>query len=158
MESALAKIVSSSLQAPRDALDSSEQLASILPENIKRAMVYLPADLPRLVDDLLFLTSEDERILSTESELQELLGGRLKNNRLRGTIADNLSDGASIIPPIPDFTPGLRSLVDDAKIREFVMEQLTNLPSLGRRFGAGLFRRASHHVMNSPILPEGTRR
>ena len=158
VESALAKIVSSSLRAPRDALDRSEQLASILPENIKRAMVYSPADLPRLVDDLLFLTSEDERILSTASELQELLGGRLESNRLRGAIADNLSDGASIIPSIPDFTPGLRSLVDDAEIREFVMEQLSNVPSLGRRFGAGLFRRAAYRAMNSPILPEGTRR
>jgi hypothetical protein len=58
-------------------------------------MVYSLADLPRLVDDLLFLTSDDERILSTASELQELLGGRLENNRLRGAIADNLSDGAS---------------------------------------------------------------
>ena len=158
VESALAKIVSSSLRAPRDALDRSEQLASILPENIKRAMVYSPADLPRLVDDLLFLTSEDERILSTASELQELLGGRLENNRLRGAIADNLSDGASIIPSLPDFTPGLRSLVDDAEIREFVMEQLSNVPSLGRRFGASLFRRAAYRAMNSPILPEGTRR
>ena len=158
VESALAKMVSSSLRAPRDALDRSEQLASILPEHIKRAMVYSPADLPRLVDDLLFLTSEDERILSTASELQELLGGRLENNRLRGAIADNLSDGASIIPSIPDLTPGLRSLVDDAETREFVMEQLSNVPSLGRRFGAGLFRRAAYRAMNSPILPEGTRR
>ncbi|KAL3803102.1 hypothetical protein ACHAW5_001966 [Stephanodiscus triporus] len=158
VESALAKIVSSSLRAPKDALDRSGQLASLLPENIKRAMIYSPADLPKLVDDLLFLSLEDERILSTASELQEVLGGRLENSRLRGALADNLSDGASIIPSMPDLTPGLRSLVDNAETREFVIEQLSNVPSLGRRFGAGLFRRAAYRAMNSPILPEGTRR
>ncbi len=59
MESALAKIFSSSLRSPRGALDRSGQLASILPENVNRAMVYSLADIPRLVDHLLFLTSED---------------------------------------------------------------------------------------------------
>ena len=158
VESALAKIVSSTLRAPKDALDRSEQLASFLPENIKRAVIYSPADLPKLVDELLFLTSEDERILSTASELQEVLGGRLENSRWRGALADNLSDGASIIPSVPDLTPGLRSLVDSAETREFVLEQLSNVPSLGRRFGAGLFRRAAYRAMQSPILPEGTRK
>ncbi len=134
MESALAKIVSSSLQALRDALDHSGQLASILPENIERAMVYSPTDIPRLMD---YPMSEDARILSMACKLQALLGGRLENNHLRVTLADSLSDGASIIPSIPDLTPGLPSLVDDAETREFVMEQLSNVPSLGRRVPQG---------------------
>ncbi len=70
----MAKIVSSSLRATRDALDRLGQLTSILPKNIKRAMVYSPADIPRLMDDLLFLTLEDKRILSMANKLQELMG------------------------------------------------------------------------------------
>jgi hypothetical protein len=83
VKSALAKIVSSSLQVPREAQDCSGQLAPILPKNVKRAMVYSPADIPRLMDNLLFLTSEDKRILSTVSKLQELLGGNSRTTACR---------------------------------------------------------------------------
>jgi hypothetical protein len=158
VDSAFAKAVSSSLRAPKDVLDRSDQLAAFLPENIKRALIHNPADLPQLIDDLLSLTNEDERLLTTASELQEVLGGRFENSQLRGSLVDNLSDGASIVPSIPDFTPALRGLFDDAETREFVLEQLSNVPSLGRKFGAGLFRRAAYRAMNSPILPEEARK
>jgi len=158
VESALAKVVASSLRAPKDALERSEQLASLLPENVKKAIIDSPADLPRLVDELLQLTSEDDRILSTASELQEVVGGRFENRSLRSVLAENLSDGASIIPTIPDISPGLQSILADAENREFVIEQLSNVPSLGRRLGAGLFRRAAYRAMNSPALPEVARK
>ena len=158
VDSAFAKAVSSSLRAPKDVLDRSDQLAAFLPENIKRALIHNPADLPQLIDDLLSLTTEDERLLTTASELQEVLGGRFENSQLRGSLEENLSDGASIVPSIPDFTPALRGLLDDAETREFVLEQLSNVPNLGRKFGAGLFRRAAYRAMNSPILPEEARK
>ncbi len=158
VESALAKVVASSLRAPKDALERSEQLASLLPENFKKAIIDTPADLPRLLEELLHLTSEDDRILSTASELQEVLGGRFENRSLRSVLAENLSDGASIIPSIPDISPGLQSILANAENREFVMEQLSNVPSLGRRLGAGLFRRAAYRAMNSPVLPEVARK
>ena len=77
------------------------------------------------------------------SELQEVLGGRLENTSLRSAMAENLSDGASIVPSLPDLSPGLCSIVSDAETRDFVLEQLSNVPSLGRRVRAGLFRRAA---------------
>lgn len=158
VESAFAKVVANSLRAPKDALERSEQLARLLPENVKKAIIDSPADLPRLVDELLQLTSEDDRILSTASELQEVVGGRFENRSLRSVLAENLSDGASIIPTIPDISPGLQSLLADAENRDFVIEQLSNVPSLGRRLGAGLFRRAAYRAMNSPVLPEVARK
>mmetsp|Transcript_31085 Transcript_31085/g.65594 ORF Transcript_31085/g.65594 Transcript_31085/m.65594 type:complete len:933 (+) Transcript_31085:190-2988(+) len=159
VESAFAKTIASSLRAPRDALERSEQLASLLPENIRKAIIDSPADFPKLVDDLLSITSEDERLLSTARELQEAIGGRLENSSLRSALADNLSDGASIIPSTPDISPGLQSIVSDAETRDFVVEQLRfGVPLLGRRFGAGLFRRAAYRAMNSPVLSEDARK
>jgi len=156
VESALAKTIATSLRAPKDAIEKSERLA-FLPEDVKKAIVDSP-DFPKLVDELLHQTSEDERVLSTARELQEVLGGRFENTSLRSALAENLSDGASIIPSTPDITPGLQRIVSDADTRDFVLEQLSNVPSLGRRVGAGLFRRAAYRAMNSPVLPEDTRK
>lgn len=158
VESAFAKNVASTLRAPKDALERSEQLSSLFPDDLKKAIIERPADFPRLVDELLHTTSEDEKLLSTASELQEALGGRLENTSVRSAMAENLSDGASIIPSIPDISPGLRSIASDTETRKFVLEQLSNVPSLGRRVGAGLFRRAAYRAMNSPVLPEEARK
>lgn len=160
VESAFAKAIASSLRAPRDALERSDQLASLLPENVKKAIIDSPADFPNLVDELLYPTSEDERLLDTARELQSALGGRLENSSLRSAMADNLSDGASIIPSTPDISSGLQSIVSaDAETRDFVVEQLRfGVPMLGRRFGAGLFRRAAYRAMNSPVLTPDARK
>lgn len=158
VESALAKTVASTLRAPKDALERSEQLSALLPEDLKKAVFERPADVPKLVEELLQSTSEDERLLSTADELREALGGRLENSDLRSALAENLSDGASIIPSIPDLSPGLQSIASDAETRDFVLEQLSNVPALGRRVGAGLFRRAAYRAMNSPVLPEEARK
>ena len=111
-----------------------------------------------LIDELLSLSSEDEKILATASELGEVLGSRFEGTSLRNALADNLSDGASIIPSTPEIPEGLQSIVSDAETRDFVVEQLSNVPSLGRRIGAGLFRRAAYRAMNSPVLPEDARK
>ena len=111
-----------------------------------------------LVDELLRLSNEDEKILTTASELREVIGSRFEGTSLRNALADNLSDGASIIPSTPELPAGLQSIVSDADTRDFVVEQLTNVPSLGRRIGAGLFRRAAYRAMNSPVLPEDARK
>ena len=158
VESAVAKAVAGSLRAPKEALEASEQLSSLLPDSIKKAIIDSPADFPGLVDELLYPTSEDERVLNTASELREVFGARLENSSLRSALAENLSDGASIIPSTVDISPGLQAIADDEETREFVIEQLSNVPSLGRRLGAGLFRRAAYRAMNSRVLPEEARK
>lgn len=83
---------------------------------------------------------------------------RLENNNLRSVLAQNLSDGASIIPATPEIMPALQRLVSDSETRDFVLEQLPGVSALGRRLGAGLLRRAAWRAMNSPVLPEDARR
>lgn len=144
-----------------DAATRSFLRQALVESTLAKAIASSPfsgEDLPKLLDDLLYPTSEDERILETAKELQEILGGRFENTSLRGALAENLSDGASIIPSTPDISPALQRIVSDAETRDFVLEQLSNVPSLGRRFGAGLFRRAAYRAMNSPVLPEDARR
>ncbi len=158
VESAVAKTIASSLRAPKDAVEQSEQLAALLPEEVKKAIIDQPALLPQLVDDLLHATAEDERILTTADELREVIGGRLDNTSLRSALAQNLSDGASIIPSTPDITPALQQIVSDTETREFVLELLPGVGALGRKVGAGLFRRAAYRAMNSPVLPEDARK
>ena len=107
-----------------------------------------------LVDELLGLGPDDEKILSTASELQEVLSSRIENSDLRKAIAENLSDGASIIPSTPELPAGLQNIVTDAETREFIIEQLPAVGMLGRRVGASLFRRAAYRAMKSTVLPE----
>lgn len=157
VESAVAKAVATSLRAPKDAIERSEQLASLLPEEVKKAIIDQPALLPELVAELLHTSEEDERILTTADELREAIGGRFENSSLRSALAQNLSDGASIIPSTPDISPALQRIVSDTETRDFVLDLLPGVSSLGRKVGAGLFRRAAYRAMNSPVLPEDAR-
>lgn len=158
VESSIAKAIASSLRAPKDVVERSEQLAALLPEEVKKAIIDQPALLPQLIDELLHASAEDERILSTADELREAIGGRLENSSLRSAMAQNLSDGASIIPSTPDISPALRSIVSDTETRDFVLDLLPGVSILGRKVGAGLFRRAAYRAMNSPVLPEDARK
>ena len=158
VESAVAKTIASSLRAPKYAVEQSDQLAALLPAEVKKAIIDQPALLPQLVEELLHATSEDERILTTADELREVIGARLDNASLRSALAQNLSDGASIIPSTPDITPALRQIVSDTETRDFVLELLPGVSTLGRKVGAGLFRRAAYRAMNSPVLPEDARK
>lgn len=158
VESALAKVLASTLRAPKEALERSEQLQALLPDDLKKAVIDRPALIPQLIEELLHPTIEDEKILSTAQELQDVLSSRIENNSLRSTLAQNLSDGASIIPSAPEISPALQRLVADNDTREFVLEQLPGVSTLGRKFGAGLLRRAAFRAMNSPVLPEDARK
>ncbi|KAL3798857.1 hypothetical protein HJC23_004645 [Cyclotella cryptica] len=157
VESFLAKTVATSLKSSKEALESSEQLLGFLPVEVKRAIIDRPAIIPQLVEELLHPTAEDERLLSAAEELREILGRRLENNSLRSALAQNLSDGASIIPSALEITPALQRFVADTETRDFVLEQLPGVTTLGRRLGAGLLRRAAFRAMNSPVLPENLR-
>lgn len=158
VENALAKSFASTLRFPKEALEQSEQLSALLPKEIKNAIFDRPALLPEMIEELLHPSSEDEKLLSTAQELQEVLESRLENNNLRSVLAQNLSDGASIIPATPEIMPALQRLVSDSETRDFVLEQLPGVSALGRRLGAGLLRRAAWRAMNSPVLPEDARR
>jgi hypothetical protein len=158
VENTVAKTVASALRSPKEALSRSEQLSSLLPDEVRKVLIDRPALIPELVEELLHPTSEDERILSTAEELREILGSRLENNSLRSALAQNLSDGASIIPSTLEISPALQRLVADTETRDFVLEQLPGVTTLGRRLGAGLLRRAAFRAMNSPALPENARR
>jgi hypothetical protein len=158
VENTVAKTVASALRSPKEALSRSEQLSSLLPDEVRKVLIDRPALIPELVEELLHPTSEDERILSTAEELREILGSRLENNSLRSALAQNLSDGASIIPSTLEISPALQRLVADTETRDFVLEQLPGVTTLGRRLGAGLLRRAAFRAMNSPVLPENARR
>lgn len=81
----------------------------------------------------------------------------MKTAVLRSALAQNLSDGASIIPSTPDISPALQRIVSDTETRDFVLDLLPGVSSLGRKVGAGLFRRAAYRAMNSPVLPEDAR-
>ena len=157
VENTVAKTVASALRSPKEALSRSEQLSSLLPDEVRKVLIDRPALIPELVEELLHPTSEDERILSTAEELREILGSRLENNSLRSALAQNLSDGASIIPSTLEISPALQRLVADTETRDFVLEQLPGVTTLGRRLGAGLLRRAAFRAMNSPVLPENAR-
>jgi hypothetical protein len=98
VENSFAKSIANSLRSSKDALESSEQLVGILPLEVKKALIDRPAIIPQLVEELLHPTAEDERLLSAAEELREILGRRLENNSLRSALAQNMSDGASIIP------------------------------------------------------------
>jgi len=158
VESTVAKTIASTLRAPKNAIEGSEQLSSILPESVKKAIIDAPAGIPQYFDELLGLGTEDKRILSTAQELREVVGSRFENQNLRSALAQNLSDGASIVPSTPEIPEGLQSILGDAETRDFVIEQLGNVPSLGRRFGAELFRRAAYRAMVSPVLPDETKK
>lgn len=157
VENSVAKSIANSLRSSKEALESSEQLVAILPVEVKKALIDRPAIIPQLVDELLHPTAEDERLLSAAEELRDILGRRLENNSLRSALAQNLSDGASIIPSALEITPALQRFVADTETREFVLEQLPGVTTLGRRLGAGLLRRAAFRAMNSPVLPENVR-
>jgi len=158
VENFVAKTVANTLRAPKNAIEGSEQLSSFLPQNVKKILIEAPAGIPDYLDELLGLDIEDEKILSTAQELQEVVGSRFENQNLRSALAQNLSDGASIIPSTPEIPEGLQSILRDTETREFVMEQLGNVPLLGRRFGAELFRRAAYRATVSPVLTDETKK
>lgn len=128
-------------------MDQSEVLNGLLPKPLKHALVERPADLPHKIDQLLSQNTEDERVLSSAKELQNAIRARVTAN----------NNGEDVIN-VPDVTPALRTLASDAEARQLVGEQVVGAAALGRRLGAGLFRRAAYRAQKSPVLSERSRK
>jgi len=169
VESLPARAAAAALRAPKNLLDQSETLSKFLPDQLKRALVENPARIPGLVDKLLSLNSEDEKILSNAEELRGALSPLLSNaaanantkdnnenveKSMRSSLADFVADGAAGVPSISD-TPNLLPLLNmlsDADTRKAVTEQLPGVANLGRRVGAGLLKRASYRAEKQNVL------
>lgn len=152
-----ARAFASSLQTPKDIVESSEQLKSLLPGPLKAALIDRPAALPNLIKELVELEAEDERILATAQELSDAVGPRITENAgIRRAFSGQLADGASGVPsnPIPD----VRSLIPDRETRKAVSDSLPGVANLGRRVGAGLLRRAAYRAEKAPGIPEDARK
>lgn len=152
-----ARAFASSLQTPKDIIESSEQLKALLPSPLKAALVDRPAALPNLIKELVELEAEDERILATAQELSDAIAPRITENvSIRQAFSGQLGDGASGVPsnPIPDA----RSLIPDSDTRRAVSESLPGVTNLGRRVGAGFLRRAAFRAERAPGLPDEARK
>eukprot|EP00550_Attheya_septentrionalis_P007947 CAMPEP_0198291854 /NCGR_PEP_ID=MMETSP1449-20131203/9230_1 /TAXON_ID=420275 /ORGANISM="Attheya septentrionalis, Strain CCMP2084" /LENGTH=948 /DNA_ID=CAMNT_0043990537 /DNA_START=99 /DNA_END=2945 /DNA_ORIENTATION=+ len=161
VDSAIAKATASAFRAPKDFLGQSEQLSNLLPEALKAALFDRAANLPDILDQLLSPSSEDERVLTSAQELRVALGSRVTDNSkndLRSTLSEQLSDGASAIPSVPDISPAVRKLLSDADTRKLIVDQLPGAAALGRRVGAGLLRRAAYRAQKSHMLSDEVRK
>jgi len=138
---------------------------------LRAAPINSVADLPGMLEQLVSETAEDERVLSNARGLGDALGSQLFNGeeemvgeannegvsvseRVRGALANQMSDGALGVPrALPSLPPAL----SDENTRRAIAEQLPGAALLGRRLGAGLLRRAAYRAEQSSILPEATR-
>jgi hypothetical protein len=150
-----ARAFASTLKTPKDILERSEQLKTLLPGPLKEALVDRPAALPELIMELVELEAEDERILANAQELRDAVGPRIQENvNIRGAFSNQLADGASGVPSLPD----IRSLIPDSETRKAVSESLPGVANLGRRVGAGLLRRAAYRAERAPGIPDEARK
>jgi hypothetical protein len=161
------------LRAPKEVAAQNEALFNALPGPLKKALIEDPAAFPGLIEKLVELNKEDERILSTASDLNEALGKQIFNDSdnseidessgVRAALANQLSDGASAAPArprrfLPSINPNIASVLSDRESLEAFREQLPGVAALGRRVGAGLLKRAAYRTEQSVLLPESARR
>lgn len=163
-----AKAAAAAFRAPKE---NNEALYDALPGLIQGALEF-----PDLLEELTSTTAEDERILTNARDLGDILGPRLFNNdggdddessgenvsafdAVRSSLAGQLSDGALGVPQSSSFgVPSLPSVFTDEATRKTVTDQLPGVATLGRRIGAGLFKRAAYRTEQSLLLPEAARR
>ncbi|CAJ1942966.1 unnamed protein product [Cylindrotheca closterium] len=149
VDSAAAKVAANVLRTPRDLLQQSP-LVSVFPKFLKEAIVDRPAELPDLIESLLSHNEEDERILSTATELRDILSSRLAAQEDR--------EGERISSPNASLdASAIRELLADEKTRNLILEQVPGFAALGRRLGAGLLRRAAYRTDRAHALPEDAR-
>jgi aarF domain-containing kinase len=142
-----AKATAALFRAPKSLVS-----ANFLPGPLQDALINRPAELPHLLEMLVSMTPEDERILTTAQELRDAVSksGAFGNN------GEVNKDGTS--PAQPAFsTSSVTSLLQDEESRQFASQQLPGVAALGRRMGAGLLRRAAYRANQSTVLPEATR-
>jgi hypothetical protein len=172
VENPAAKALAMALRAPKELAGQNEALFNALPSPLKKALIENPAAFPDLIEKLVELNKEDERVLSTARELNEVLGKQIfqeqetdesarKEDGARAALASQLSDGASVAPPrtsVPSINPNIVSVLSDRKSQQAFREQLPGFAALGRRVGAGLLKRAAYRTEQSVVLPEAARK
>jgi aarF domain-containing kinase len=153
VESVAARGLSQALRTPKEVIEKSP-LASVLPKPLKEALIDRPAEIPELISALLHTTDDDERILSTATELREALANQSQNGKgsaipIPASNSDNYG-GSNV--------DALVELLSDPKTRETISEQLPGIAALSRRLSAGLLRRAAYRTDRTSVLPEETRK
>eukprot|EP00529_Nitzschia_sp_RCC80_P005387 CAMPEP_0113512478 /NCGR_PEP_ID=MMETSP0014_2-20120614/39361_1 /TAXON_ID=2857 /ORGANISM="Nitzschia sp." /LENGTH=1042 /DNA_ID=CAMNT_0000408839 /DNA_START=180 /DNA_END=3304 /DNA_ORIENTATION=+ /assembly_acc=CAM_ASM_000159 len=161
LDSAAAKAASSVLKGPKQLLEQNEQVSNFFfPAPLKSLLVDRPAELPELLESVLHMSEEDERIMETVDELSDVLGPRLSDALARnsanallpgGENSDAGSGGSDAPSPLAD-------LLADEESRAVLMEQLPGAAALSRRLGARLLQRAAYRTEQTDVLPEAARK
>ena len=163
LDSAAAKTASSVLKGPKQVLEQNEQVSNFFfPAPLKSLLVDRPAELPDLVESVLHMSEEDERIMETVTELREVLGPRLSDALARNSANALVSGGGeknestgrgNDSPPLP-----LADLLADEEIRAALVGQLPGAAALSRRLGARLLQRAAYRTEQTDVIPEAARK
>lgn len=160
VDSPPAKFGTTFVRGPKDFLDKNEDFARLIPGPLREAFVERPARLSTSLESLVALTDEDERILATAEELASIVRpqvlGAFSRNETTGirAIPAVLNDGGASSAP----SSQLASLLSDEETRNSIREQIPGVAALGRRIGAGLFRRAALRTERSLAIPENARK
>jgi aarF domain-containing kinase len=160
VDSRVAKAAASVLRAPKGLLEQSP-LSNLFPGPLKAALIDNPAKLFELVETLVAVSAEDERILASAGELRDALSTRNSNPaHINGAATTSVSSNGSLLPARSNDVnlEGVAAFLSDEENRKLVQEQMPGMAALGRRVGAGLLRRAAFRSERSSVLPEGTRR
>lgn len=144
-----AKAASSVLKAPKQVIEQNEQLKSFFPSPLKTLLVDQPAELPNMIESLVASTKEDERVMSTAQGLSNVVSGAIN------TGSTQQSENAGISTSTISTT--VSDILSDEDARRSITEQLPGAVALGRRLGAGLFRRAAYRTEKAAVLPEEAR-
>jgi len=150
VDSAPAKAAANALRTQRELLESSP-FSGLLPKPIKEAIVDRPSELPEFIESLLSHSEEDEKILTTATELRNALSSRLSSQ-------EETSDQRISSPNTALDSETIRTLLADEETRKLMLEQVPGVAALGRRLGAGLLRRAANRTDRADLLPEDARK
>ena len=153
VDSAPAKTVGSLLKTQKDLWDQTP-LGNLVPKPLRTTFIDRPAELPQLMESLLTLSPEDEKLLQTAADLRDALSSRLSksNDQQDMVLAERISS-----PNASFDTETLRNLLQNEETRQFVFEQVPGAAALARRLSAGLLRRAAFRAEKSGELSDETR-
>jgi hypothetical protein len=149
VESAPAKAAAMAFRSQKEWVDNSP-LVNFFPAPLKSVFVDSPAEFPELIRTLLSTSPDDEKILTTATELRDVLSSRLLGGDENGY---NTNKGNNNEPD----RESIRTLLSNKTTRDLILEQVPGVATLGRRVGAGLLRRAAYRTDRSQGLPEDLR-
>eukprot|EP00522_Entomoneis_paludosa_P003713 CAMPEP_0172472072 /NCGR_PEP_ID=MMETSP1065-20121228/68139_1 /TAXON_ID=265537 /ORGANISM="Amphiprora paludosa, Strain CCMP125" /LENGTH=347 /DNA_ID=CAMNT_0013230193 /DNA_START=3585 /DNA_END=4628 /DNA_ORIENTATION=+ len=155
IDSAPAKRVNNLLQAQKQFVDQNPLLSNLIPQPLKTVFIDRPAQVPELVESLLALSREDEKILQTATELAQALSSRMNGQEPESDFA--MAERISSPSASSLDTEAIRALLANEETRQFLVEQAPGAAALGRRLGAGLLRRAAYRTDQTDALPENAR-